>query len=209
MKSTLLILSMCMVLANCLKCGIPPEEDIDWNRVRPGRWYDVVDIPHTDYPVGCWEAKEVVPTKVGISFRYYIYVGGEQPEFLTDQNFTRQKPGVYRLSGADSLLTAYDHLLDESKKSTKEMIVNEANDFAANDWTFFTDYETYMITITCHKGGWKAFAKFNTPQITVAQLQNISKVLVDHGWISPVMSLKNECLNKGQQDFDEAATVLK
>ncbi|XP_039267359.2 uncharacterized protein LOC120342547 isoform X2 [Styela clava] len=184
MKSMLLMFFTYIVLGNCLKCGNPPKKDIDWNRVRPGKWYDVVDIPHTDYPLGCWEAKEVVPTAVGVLFRYYNYVGGETPVFLTEQNFIRQKRGVYRISG-------------------------ESNDFAANDWTFFTDYETYLITITCHNGGWEAFVKFSTPQITVAQLQNVSKVLVDHGWISPVMSLKNECLNKGQQDFDASATVLK
>ncbi|XP_039267358.2 uncharacterized protein LOC120342547 isoform X1 [Styela clava] len=209
MKSMLLMFFTYIVLGNCLKCGNPPKKDIDWNRVRPGKWYDVVDIPHTDYPLGCWEAKEVVPTAVGVLFRYYNYVGGETPVFLTEQNFIRQKRGVYRISGVDSLLTAYDYLSDESNKSNKKKIKNQSNDFAANDWTFFTDYETYLITITCHNGGWEAFVKFSTPQITVAQLQNVSKVLVDHGWISPVMSLKNECLNKGQQDFDASATVLK
>ncbi|XP_077972771.1 uncharacterized protein LOC144428011 [Styela clava] len=64
------------------------------------------------------------------------------------------------------------------------------------DITFLTDYESYFIAVFFYGRDWNAFVKAKTPRINVFQLQKISEVLVDNGFISPTMTLKNECINQ-------------
>ncbi|XP_039260591.2 uncharacterized protein LOC120336884 [Styela clava] len=182
-------------------CGTPLKKDIEWNNLPAGPYYDVLDIPKSAIPIGCWNIQNITEEKDRVILDMTTFSNRELSRLSIREEFFRtNKIGVYkmnRLSGME-LGTALHHFNDHSSVRIRKLADAEAADVARHEFIFLTDYKTYFMFVGCEEEDWMAYVKATTPQITVSQLNHISNALVENGLKAPVMVLKNECVNGGK-----------
>ncbi|XP_039249623.2 uncharacterized protein LOC120327230 [Styela clava] len=181
--------------------------DIDWKKVQSkAPWYDVIDIPRPQEPVGCWnfnnftdEGDRLVLTTENFNDKS-VEPRTHQFEITRDQ-----KRGIYHLKKNDFVEVFNSFAGSEKKQST---IQQESEDLSSEEVFYLTDYDNFFIAIYKSYNGWTGYVKAKTPQITSNQLQLISDVLTENGLESPVMTLKNLCLRMGNRFNDPAAVIV-
>ncbi|XP_039260345.2 uncharacterized protein LOC120336681 isoform X1 [Styela clava] len=181
-------------------CGTPLKKDIEWNKLPMGPYYDVLDIPRSQKPVGCWNIQNITEEKDRVVIDLATFSSRQLSILPIRVEFFRtRKNGVYKINRFSELeyRTAFYHFNVDSSVGIRKLARAEAADLAQHEFIFLTDYQTYFMFVGFQKEGWIAYVKATTPQITVSQLNDISNTLVENGLKASVMVLKNECLNDG------------
>nr|XP_039260208.1 uncharacterized protein LOC120336575 isoform X2 [Styela clava] len=170
-----LILVMMIAYGESLEsktCGTPMKKDIEWNKLPSGPYYDVLDIPRSEKPIGCWNIQNITEEKDRVVLDMATFSSRDVSILpVRLEYFRTTKTGVYKMNrfGEMEYRTAFYHFNDDNGVGIRE---------TADE-------------------GWIAYVKATTPHITVSQLNHISNALVENGLKAPVMVLKNECLNAG------------
>nr|XP_039260207.1 uncharacterized protein LOC120336575 isoform X1 [Styela clava] len=198
-----LILVMMIAYGESLEsktCGTPMKKDIEWNKLPSGPYYDVLDIPRSEKPIGCWNIQNITEEKDRVVLDMATFSSRDVSILpVRLEYFRTTKTGVYKMNrfGEMEYRTAFYHFNDDNGVGIRETADEESADLAQHEFIFLTDYQTYFMLVGCQEEGWIAYVKATTPHITVSQLNHISNALVENGLKAPVMVLKNECLNAG------------
>nr|XP_039261969.1 uncharacterized protein LOC120338099 [Styela clava] len=178
---------------------------INWTKIHETQpWYDVIDVPTPEKTVGCWDFVNFTFTEGGSSLKFTTkeFKSGEEHDLHLQRN---ENDCNYHIQNSNKrqLKQIYQEFNQVQSVSTSIQDINvEAQQNLEAGFSFITDYQNYFIIINCLEKDWTAFVKARTRQITALQLQMISDALVNRGFYSPIMTLKNLCVHtKDQSDL--------
>nr|XP_039248451.1 uncharacterized protein LOC120326258 isoform X1 [Styela clava] len=204
---TVVAVLMCYVThAFCRTCEKSWMDDIDWQKVNEKTWFDVVDVPHIQKPLGCWNFENFTVTEDEITAAVWESsigrINSHRLRLVRGSQFYRALE--YNVPTFQSL---YDDFEKQNRKIEPQQVLDEETQkYLDAEWTFLTDYENYFIIVLNFESDWGAFVKAPSPQITVEQLQMISNVLVANELPVSTMVLKNECVR--EQDLSRNPTTI-
>ncbi|XP_077968006.1 uncharacterized protein LOC120326931 [Styela clava] len=200
---------MCFVAhAYCRTCGTSWFDDIDWKKVNEKTWFDVVDVPHIQKPLGCWNFENFTITEDEVAAAVWESSVGRirSYQLRLDRGFQFYRALEYNIETFESLYNDFEQ--QNGKVESKEVLGEETQKYLDAEWTFLTDYENYFIFVLHFESDWGAFVKSSTPQITVEKLQMISNVLVANELPVSTMVLKNGCVREQDLSRDSTTIVL-